>query len=296
MKCSYCETDAIIFLHYTNRHLCQKHFLEMFDKRFRSTVREFRMISKNDRIAVGLSGGKDSTVLLHCLHNLQKDLPFKLIAITIDEGIASYRKATLKIAKEQARKLEIEHKIVSFKGEFNRTLDSILRTDPSRSCTYCGVLRRGLLNREARKLNADRLAIGHNLDDAAQTFLMNIIRAEPSRIARFLDHKDEEFIPRIRPLLRTPEKEIAVYAMAKGISIDHLECPYAENALRQDVRRQLNEMEEKYPGTKFKVLSSFLAIGAKLDTGNRTLGTCSSCREPASSPICKFCELARSIK
>lgn len=301
MKCSICDRNAIIFLHYVHKHLCEKHFIEMFDKRFRSTVREFSMIRKGDRVAVGLSGGKDSTVLLHCLNELSQDLPFELVAVTIDEGISNYRDSTLKIAKKQAEKLGIELKTISFKEKFNKTLDSILRTDPSRSCTYCGVLRRGLLNRSAREFGADKLAIGHNLDDVAQTFLMNIIRNEPARIARYLDpkNKDSAFVQRIRPLLRTPEKEIAVYAMVKKIKIDHRECPYADFALRQSVRRQLNELEEKHPGTKFKILASFLEVEPALQDHFRTqdpkLKTCISCGEPTSSSKCKFCELAATL-
>jgi uncharacterized protein (TIGR00269 family) len=256
------------------------------------------MIKKNDRIAVGLSGGKDSTVLMHCLHELQKDLPFELIAITIDEGISNYREATLKIAKTETEKLGIELKVVSFKDKLNKTLDTILRTDSSRSCTYCGVFRRGLLNRTAREAGVNKLAVGHNLDDLAQTFLMNVIRAEPSRIARYMDpeNKDSSFIQRIRPLLRSPEKEIAIYAMAKGIDIDHRECPYADNAMRQTLRRQLNELEEKYPGSKFKILSSFLEMESKLKVEGPGLKSCITCNEPTTSDKCKFCELIAHIK
>jgi uncharacterized protein (TIGR00269 family) len=291
----------------------------MFDKRLRSTIREFKMIEKNDRVAIGLSGGKDSTVLLHCLHELKNDLPFELIAITVDEGIDKYRDATLKIAKAETKRLGIELKVVSFKEKFNKTLDTMLKSDPSRSCTYCGVLRRGLLNRAARELGATKLAIGHNLDDLAQTFLMNIIRAECSRISRYIDppSRDKSFVPRIKPMLRTPEKEIAIYAMIQNIDIDHRQCPYADFALRQSVRRQLNELEEEYPGTKFKILSSFLemqrALPGNYKSQNAKLGVCSSCKDPTSSKIsreqssraldetrvssrCKFCELAGSIK
>jgi len=301
VKCSKCGSDAIVFLHYVRRHLCSRHFREMFEKRFRSTVREFGMIKKGDRIAVGLSGGKDSTVLLRCLHELADDLPMELVAVTVDEGISGYRDATLKIAKKEAKKLGVEHRIVSFKRDVGKSLDSILGKDGSLACSYCGVLRRGLLNRAARDLGAGKLAMGHNLDDCAQTVLMNILRNEPGRTSRFLNPaiKHPAFVPRIRPLLRTPEKEVALYAMARGIKIEHKECPYARFAFRQNVRRQLNEMEELHPGTKFKVLGSFLAMertmkGAK--TQGTELAACSSCGEPASGARCRFCEMVNSIK
>jgi len=300
MRCSKCGEESIIFLHYVRKHLCARHFIGMFEKRFRSTVREFGMLKKGDRVALGLSGGKDSTVLLHCLHDLQKDLPFELVAITIDEGIAGYRAATRKIAEKEADRLGIEHHVVSFKKDLGKTLDIILKTDQSRACSYCGVLRRGLLNRKARELGADKLAIGHNLDDIAQTVLMNIIRGEPSRSRRLLEPliTNEAFIPRIRPLLRTPEKEVAIFAMARDIKIDHRECPYAESALRQDVRRHLNELEEVHPGTKFKILSSFLKMenqSRNSKTQDAELETCFSCGEPCSGKRCKFCEMTSCI-
>jgi len=221
--------------------------------------------------------------------------------VTIDEGIADYRDATLRIAKRETKKLGIEHKIVSFEKEFGKTLDSILKKEGSLPCSYCGVLRRGLLNRTARELGANKLGIGHNLDDVAQTTLMNILRNEPERIARFMEPqiKHPSFIQRIRPLLRTPEKEVAIYAMVRGINIDHQECPYAQSAFRQTVRRQLNEMEESHPGTKFKVLGSFLSMDKKMKNSSRTqdsrLGTCSSCGEPSAGRTCRFCEMSGKV-
>jgi uncharacterized protein (TIGR00269 family) len=294
-KCSKCDSDAIIFLHYCERSLCADHFLRMFDKRFRSTVREFRMISKGDRVAVGLSGGKDSTVLLQCLHELSKDLPMELVAITVDEGISGYRDATLRIAKKQAKKLGIEHEVVSFRKEIGKPLDFIIKKHGGLPCSWCGVFRRGLLSRAAKRLDADKLAMGHNLDDMAQTVLMNILRNEPSRTDRLLaPAKHPDFVRRIRPLLRTPEKETAVYAMVRGMDMSYKECPYAQSAFRQSVRRQLNEMEELHPGTKYKVLGSFLSGGKAPE--ERRFEACSSCGEPGSSALCKFCELSAKVK
>jgi uncharacterized protein (TIGR00269 family) len=275
----------------------------MFDKRFRSTVREFGMIKKRDRIAVGLSGGKDSTVLLNCLHELSKNLPMELLAITIDEGISGYRSATLKIAKAEAKKLGIEHHVISFKNKVGKTLDSILKTDQSRACSYCGIFRRTLLNRAARDLGANKLALGHNLDDLAQTVLMNIMKNEAERNARYLSPKTSHpaFVPRIRPLLRTPEKEVAIYAMAREINIDHRECPYAHNAFRQTIRRQLNELEELYPGTKHKILASYLSMGKEREANsskieNVALRGCISCKEPCSGETCMFCQMKSGIR
>lgn len=320
MFCSLCKQEAVIYLPYAQRHLCPGHFGEMFEKRFRGTVRDFKMIKKGERVAVGLSGGKDSVTLLHLLHRLQKDLPFELLAITIDEGIAGYRSKTLEIAEQEAKRLGIEHRIFSYKKEIGLTLDEIMEKKKeqkiqypsdtsSRSssnskipCSYCGVMRRRLLNNAARELHADKLALGHNLDDMAQSVLMNIMRNEPMRLARLNEPlvENEKFVPRIRPLMRTPEKEVAVYALVHDLPIDFQECPYARHAFRAHIREQLNETEERYPGTKFKIVNSFLAMEDALKKGFDKKPTeirmCTQCGEPAGVKQCMFCTMLSNIK
>ena len=262
------------------------------------------MIKKNERIAIGLSGGKDSTVLMHSLVKLRESLPFELIAITINEGIEGYRNKTLEVAKKEAEALGVEHHVFSYKKEVGLTLDEIMqRKKDNIPCSYCGVIRRRLLNKAARELNADKLAMGHNLDDMAQTVLMNIMRNEPLRLAR-LDEpllEDAKFITRIRPLMLTPEKEIAIYAITNGMEIDFQECPYARHAFRAHIREQLNETEERYAGTKFKIVNSFLAMQKLLRKGisdNEILEIkyCKNCKEPTANEMCVFCGMIEDLQ
>jgi uncharacterized protein (TIGR00269 family) len=273
----------------------------MFDKRVRKSIREFSMLRKGERVAVGLSGGKDSVVVLHSLAEIAKSLPMELVAITIDEGIKGYREKTLKIARAECEKLGIEHVVFSYEGDVGKPLDTIVSENPGDiPCGNCGVLRRYLLNKGAREVRADKLATGHNLDDLAQTVMMNFMRAEPSRLARFSDPtiKSDRFIPRIRPLLRTPEKEVAIYAMLKEIELESMECPYARFAFRGHVRKMLNEAEEKYPGTKFKIVSSFLEIEDSLRSKyakSAKIALCDSCGEPSSQKTCMYCTKVKLI-
>ncbi len=272
----------------------------MFEKRFRATIREFGMIKKGDRIAVGVSGGKDSCVLLRLLAQFKKKLPFELVAITIDEGIAGYRNETLETAKRETQMLGIEHHVFSYKQEVGKSLDEIMARKKNHiPCSYCGVMRRRLLNNAARETRARKLAVGHNLDDTAQTVLMNIMRNEPQRLACLSEPlmEDDKFVPRIRPLMRSPEKEVAVYALIDGIDLDFKECPYARHAFRAHVREQLNETEERYPGTKFKVVNSFLSLQKALkdSTPNQSgsMNYCRVCNEPSGQELCKFCEMVK---
>lgn len=261
------------------------------------------MIHKGERIAVGLSGGKDSTVLLHSLAALKKDLPFEIVAVTIDEGIKNYRERTLQIAKKECERLGIEHHVFSYKKEAGTTMDEVVEKRPDDiPCSHCGILRRYLLNKAAKEVNANKLATGHNLDDTAQTVLMNIMKNEPSRLARFNEPliKNAKFIQRIKPLIVTPEREIAIYAILKNIELERIECPYAKWAFRGQVRRIVNEMEEKYPGTKFKIANSFLemedALRTKYIGKKEELKVCTECGEPTSRPICMFCTTVKLIR
>jgi len=282
----------------------------MFEKRFRTTVRQLQLVKKGERVVVALSGGKDSTVLMHLLAGLKKDLPFELIALTIDEGISGYRAPTISVAKHEAKKLGVRHVVLSFKREAGKTLDTLLKKNKSASpCSYCGVIRRHLLNLGARKLQADKIAFGHNLDDICQTIFMNIIRNEPLRLVRFGEPliEDEAFVPRIRPLMRAPEREIAVYAMLKGIQIDFRECPYAYSAFRQDVRRKINELEELYPGTKQRIFNSFVEMQKWMRKGlggeKFFIAHCSKCGEPTAGKNskenpgeCMYCRMVGQIR
>jgi len=291
-KCS-CGNAAVIFLHYTNRALCEKHFIEMFDRRVGRIVREFSMLKKGDRVVVGVSGGKDSCVLLHSLVEL--NMPVELIAVTIDEGIKGYREKTLKTAKKECEKLGIEHKIYSFKDAAGKTMDQIIKEKKEIPCSYCGVIRRYMLNKAAKDLGANKLAIGHNLDDIGQTLLMNIMRNEPLRIGRG-SVDNNEFVKRIRPLMKTPEKEVAIYAMLKKIELDRKDCPYAHFAFRSHVRKLLNETEEKYPGTKFKVANSYFEMEKTI--GKNCTGKiekCNECGQPCSENICMFCKMKNDL-
>ena len=258
------------------------------------------MLKKGDRVAVGLSGGKDSTVLLHSLVLLQKDLPFEIVAVTINEGIENYREKTLEVAKRECENLGVEQVVLSFKDASGKTLDEIQEKDTDLPCTNCGVLRRYLLNKGAREAGANKLATGHNLDDLAQTVLLNVFRNEPSRLARLNDPivEDEKFVRRIRPLMMTPEKEVAIYAFLKGIEIDRVDCPYAKYAFRGFLRETLNRAEEKYPGTKHKIAGTFLEIEDALRAKymkNAELSYCRSCGDPTSNEICMYCRKIKSF-
>ncbi len=303
-KCSSCSGNAVIYLPYAKKYMCRKHFYSHFEKRFLDTVREFKMIRKNETVAVGLSGGKDSTTLLYMLHKLKKKLPYNLIAVTIDLGIdCDYNRKILEIAGDECKKLDVPHHVFELKGDIGYTLEGLVEKTGTRNpCSDCGVARRYLLNKHAKELRADKLAIGHTLNDTAQTVLMNILRNEPMRLFRYNEHlvQDEKLVPRIKPFLRLPEREVVIYGRLKGLELlDKKCCPYSSYAFRSFVRDEVERLEKEYPGSMFRILNSFLSMQKMFRENNESeirMNYCSRCKEPSGSEVCKFCELIERLK
>jgi uncharacterized protein (TIGR00269 family) len=307
--CTACKTrDAFFSRPYSGEKLCKRCFTKSIEEKTRATVAKYRMLKFDDKVAVAVSGGKDSISLLHILAKMQRDHPKStLVAITVDEGIKSYRDEALRVAGENCRKLGVEHHVVSFKQLFGFTLDEIVKLQRQKgegnltSCAYCGVLRRRALNMTAREIKADKLATAHTLDDETQTILLNIFHGDVLRIAKVKPVTDEvhpKLVRKIKPFCEIPERETALYAYVKKIEFQSRPCPYASEALRNDARVMLNRMEEKHPGIKFTIFKSIEKIRPALEemAKKEGLGECGECGEPTTAKICRTCQLLKSIR
>jgi len=306
--CTVCKRrDSFFFRPYSGERLCKKCFAESIEAKVRASIAKYRMFNFDDRIAVAVSGGKDSISLLHILAKMERFYPkATLVAVTVDEGIKGYRDEALGIATANCKKLRIDHHVVSFKELYGFTLDEIVARAQRKgereltSCAYCGVFRRRALNVAARDVGADKIATAHTLDDEVQTMLLNIFRGDVLRLAKEKPVTDEvhpRFVRRCKPFCEIPEKESALYAYVKRIKFQDMPCPYAPEALRNEIRVMLNRMEEKHAGTKFTVFKSIERIRPALDeiAKEGDFKECIECGEPASSDLCKACEMLRQI-
>ncbi|MGB8216883.1 MAG: TIGR00269 family protein [Candidatus Methanoperedens sp.] len=293
MKCQRCSKSAVVYQKYSNAHLCKVHFIEDVERKIKRDIRKFKMVERNDRIAVALSGGKDSIALLYILHKIFKNRPdIELLAITIDEGISGYREHTIKHAEKLTDELGIPLNITSFGDGFGITLDELAVKKEHAACTLCGVLRKNILNRVARELGATKLATGHNLDDESQTILMNYLRGDVDRMKRMLpDSIQPGMVLRIKPLRSIPEKEVALYGFLNDLPVSTDECPYSGEALRNEIREMINNYEIKHPGTKYSLLGGFEAISKVLNPPGTQVLRCEKCGEPSSESLCRTCRL-----
>jgi uncharacterized protein (TIGR00269 family) len=306
--CTACKrNESFFFRPYSGERLCKKCFTESIEAKVRATIGKYRMFGFDNRIAVAVSGGKDSISLLHILAKTERAHPYaSLVAVTVDEGIKGYRDEALAIAASNCKELGIEHHVVSFKALFGFTLDEIITRAGRKgereltSCAYCGVLRRRALNVAARDVCADKVATAHTLDDEVQTSLMNIFRGDLVRLAREKPVTDEvhsRLVRKVKPFCEVPEKESTLFAYVKRIRFQDTPCPYASEALRNDIRVMLNRMEEKRAGTKFAVFNSIERLRPALDglVGAGDFSACVDCGEPASAGLCRACELLRQL-
>jgi uncharacterized protein (TIGR00269 family) len=297
--CSLCGEPAVIHQRHTGRYLCGTHLIADIELRVSDTITSEQQVVPGDCIAVALSGGKDSTALLLLLHRLfgsQNNI--RLVAVTVDEGISGYREETVRSAQDLVKRLGVEHITVSFGELFGDSLDTLLEGRETQACSICGILRKKALIVGAERAGATKLATGHNLDDEAQSVLMNVLRGDLMLLIRNSGaDSGGRFIPRIKPLMFIPEKEISTFLMVQGLWKDLPECPYAIHALRREVRSMLSGIEYRHPGTMLRLMGN----KKKIETAfpgkivGEPVGRCRKCGDPCSGEVCQFCQRMHSL-
>ncbi|MEE9409832.1 MAG: TIGR00269 family protein [Candidatus Heimdallarchaeota archaeon] len=309
MRCTSCENDAMYVRPYDKQALCVLHFNEHMLRRLKRSISKYKMFGRKERIAIGVSGGKDSIALLYLLNRIEKEFSeSELVAITIDEGIENYRDEGLFFAKKHVEKLGIEHSIFSFKKDFGYDLDEIISKLGTRgesrefgACTYCGILRRKVLNKAAKEVGADVLVTAHNLEDEAETILLNIIRGDIQRLARLNPSPRKihpSLIPRVKPFRTTPQAEIVMYCMINDLEYQEIPCPYAEEAYRGVVREFIFKTQENQPMLSFNIVrgqDKLLEMLKDIKT-NKDLKDCEICGDATTSTSCRSCQLKRQLE
>ena len=298
--CAYCADHAVFVDRVSDIHLCSTHLKVSVEQR---VYQEMQMYTLTSPLGIAFSGGKDSTALLATLVALQKKLNISLIALTVDEGIAGYREDTISHAKQVCKVLQVPHKIVSFKELFGWDLDEMIAASCTmHACTICGIFRRRALEVLAERENVSVIATGHNQNDSAQTFLMNLFSADLKKMVAGTHGTEgsSRFSQRIKPFSTVSEREVTLYGILCGLFEDLVECPYAHQALRGEVRSLLSELECRHPGTIAHTATCERAVRAELlkrrsNTTVQPLISCTNCGWPGSHAICQVCTILSQI-
>lgn len=206
----------------------------------RKAIQDFDMIQENDKIAVGLSGGKDSLTLLHILKNYQRFSPqkFELIAITLNPGGVD-NSPLYKLCKD----LDIEfHEVQTDIKEI--VFDIRKEKNP---CSLCANLRRGAINSVAVREGCNKIALGHNQDDVLETFLLNLFYTGSIGTFSPVSHMDRTGITLIRPLVYTPEKETKRFVKKNNLTVMPKVCPMDGTSKREDMRLMIFSLQKNIP-------------------------------------------------
>ena len=225
---------------------------------------------------------------------------FKIIAVTIDEGIPGYRDEALDIVKEFCTKLDVEFKIYSYKDLFDLTLSESLdlrESEKTSSCSICGILRRRSLDHAAKEIGANVIATGHNLDDTLQTFLINTLSGDTSKIGWMDPENQGKELRKIKPLSEIYESEIVFYAFTNNLPFQSEPCPHMNEGIRTEIREFLNSLEDHRSGIKNNMYHSILKISNIIKTfDEKEKRNCQICGNSCSGTICSVCSMISNLK
>jgi cytoplasmic tRNA 2-thiolation protein 1 len=292
----------------TGELICKSCFSFCFEEEVFETIRRFDLIKEGDIVAIGVSGGKDSTVLTHVLDALNRrhNLNFRIELVCIDEGIVGYRDHALQTVQRNSVKYELPLTILSFTDLFGWTLDQIFRaTQTKETCTYCGIFRRRSLDLGAQRVGATKVAVGHNADDIAETVLLNVLRGDVTRFGRSVDIKTDGIDariggavipPRIKPFAFQNQKEIVWYAHYNQLDYYAIECPYAVQAFRRFPRNYLVGKQAQDPKLMRRIIEGAIAFqtGTQAEESSE-IGFCEKCGAASNHPVCMACKLLEKL-
>lgn len=261
--CFNCKEARAVIIRPKNRHkLCRTCFLEVFETEVHETIVGTNLFYPGERVAIGASGGKDSTVLAAVLKTLNERYNYglELCLLSIDEGIRGYRDDSLETVKRNAVQYDMPLEILGYGELYGWTMDQVVaQIGKKGNCTYCGVFRRQALDRGAAKLGIKHVVTGHNADDVAETVMMNLLRADLPRLSRgtsIVTASGASDIKRSKPLKYAYEKEIVLYAHHRQLDYFSTECIYSPEAFRGSARTLIKDLEKIRPSSILDIVKS----------------------------------------
>jgi uncharacterized protein (TIGR00269 family) len=284
--------------------LCKDHYLEWIPAQTVRFIEKYQMFEAGARVLVAVSGGKDSLALWDILDGLGYSADGLYIGLGID-GEIDYSNQSHKLAAAFAAKRNLQLISVDVEAAEGAPIPQaarLTRRGQGKPCSVCGMTRRHIMNRVAREGDYDVLVTGHNLDDEAAVLLGNTLTWSVGYLARQgpVLEASNGLVRKAKPFCRFYEREIAAYALLRGIEYMYDECPYSVGAKSIYHKELLNSVENDRPGTKLAFYLSFLRAkdqGFLLPADSVTLDICSSCGQPTGAPeMCAYCRTWRQVR
>ena len=283
--------------------LCAPHYVEWIQAQTERFVGKYKMFTRDERVLVAVSGGKDSLALWDVLLDLGYQVDGLYIGLGIDGGVDYSNQSLAKIEGFLAGRQNTRLHVVDVQGQYGAGIPqaaSLTLRGRNKPCSVCGLVKRHVMNRMAREQNYDVLATGHNLDDEAAVLFGNTMQWQVGYLARqapVLPASADGLARKVKPFCRFYERETAAYALIRGIDYIYDECPYSVGASSIRHKMVLSEMERESVGTKLHFYLGFLrAREAGAFSGvaeaRPDLHPCRTCGQPTTAgDQCAFCRL-----
>ncbi len=296
MRCKICKKDAIIYLPAHNIALCEEHFFEFCKKRVEKAIKRYSLFTKEERLLVAVSGGKDSLTVAYLLKELGYDIEGYYIDLGIDEYSALSEEKVKNFGEKFGIKIHIERIKEIFWGLSIPEISRITRRPP---CSVCGHIKRYLMNRFGYEHGFSALVTGHNLDDEVGVLFGNLINWKIGYLGRqapLLPSSNKKLIKKVKPLVLCAERDIAAFAITYGIDYVEMECPYVKGSTYLYNKGLINKLEENSPGSKLRFYQGFLQYKGLFKEKDVELRECEICGYPTTSKICTFCNIRKKVE
>lgn len=302
MKCRKCGGKASLNMRQHRLALCKEHFLEWVPEQTERFIKKYQMFTREEKILVAVSGGKDSLALWDILTRLGYQADGLYLGLGIDGGIG-YSHESQRLTEKFASENNLKLHVLDVEKEYGSSipvLSAISHRGHGKPCAVCGLAKRHEMNRIARDLGYDVLATGHNLDDEAAVLFGNTMQWASEYLLRqgpVLPASDG-LARKVKPLCRFYEREMTAYSLARGIEYIYDECPFAEGSKQIFYKEALNQLETARPGAKLTFYVKFLDakksgelfIDKNIEQAH--LHACPKCGQPTSAPgLCSFCRM-----
>jgi len=292
MKCTVCREPAIIDIRRHNAKFCTEHFLKLCRDQVAKAIKEFALLSADDRVLVAVSGGKDSLGLW----DLLIELGYQADGLYLGLGIGEYSDESGEYARAFARARGLHLIEVDIRDDYGFDIPSGAKAARRVPCSACGLTKRHLFDKAAIDGNYDAVATGHNLDDEAAVLFGNVLHWHADYLGRQhpLLPARNGFPKKVKPLVRLGEREMAAYCLLRDIDYIVEECPMADGNRHLRYKAVLNDLERNTPGAKADFFFGYLARGAEhfaVAASEDTLRHCERCGAPSSGEVCAFCRL-----
>lgn len=224
--------------------------MQILMSRMRAAMERYDMIAPGDRVAVGVSGGKDSLALLKGLAELRRfyPAPFEVVALTADPGFFG-KEADYSAVQDLCDSLGVEY--VIRRTELYKVIFETRKE--SNPCSLCARMRRGILHDMTKAAGCNKLALGHHMDDAAETFMMNLLSGGTIGSFRPVTYLSRKDLTMIRPMIFATEKEVASAARRENLPVVKSPCPMDKTSERQKVKELIAALEKDYPNLRGKI-------------------------------------------